>query len=64
MTVLTGLLILLAVVIAAGLAVLGAIASAAEIVPSWLDRGDEILNTALSAARPQRVRTGYPRESV
>ena len=45
MTILTGLLILLAVLIAAGLAVLGAIASAAEIVPSWFDRGGETLNT-------------------
>ena len=48
MTVLTGLLILLAVVIAAGLAVLGTIASAVEIVPPWFGRGEESLNTALS----------------
>jgi hypothetical protein len=53
MTVLTGLLILAAVLVAAALAVLGAIASAAEIFPPWFDGGDEALNT-VSATRPLR----------
>jgi len=56
MTVLTGLLILLAVLIAAGLAVLGTIASAAEIVPRWFGRGDETLNTTLPAPRLRLAR--------
>ena len=73
MTVLTGLLILLAVVIAAGLAVLGTIASAVEIVPPWFGRGEESLNTALSPRPAQLLRgrgskharlIGHPRPGV
>jgi hypothetical protein len=56
MTVLTGLLILAAVLIAAALAVLGAIASSAEIFPPWFGGGDEPLNTTVSATRPQLLR--------
>ena len=64
MTVLTGFVILLAVLVVVGVAVLATIASAAEIVPPWLGRADETLNTSLSSARPQPVRTEYRRESV
>jgi len=56
MMVLTGLLILLAVVIATGLTVLGAIASAVEIVPPWFSRDEETLNTTPSAPRTPLVR--------
>jgi hypothetical protein len=52
MTVLTGLLILVAVLVAAALAVLGTLAAAAEIFPSWFGRGDE----AVSATGPQPQR--------
>ena len=50
MTVLAGLLMLAAVLIAAALAVLGTLAAAAEVFPPRLGRADE-------------VRTGYPRGS-
>ena len=48
MTVLAGLLVLAAVLLAAALAVLGTLAAAAEIFPPGVGR---------------RVRTGYPRGS-
>ena len=56
MTVLTGLLILAAVLIAAALTVLGAIASAAEIFPPWF--GDGVVNASHSAPQPQFLRGG------
>jgi len=58
MTVLTGLLILAAVLIAAALAVLGTIASAAEIFPPWFGGGDGAVNAAHSAPQPQLLRGG------
>jgi len=58
MTVLTGLLILAAVLITAALAVLGTIASAAGIFPPWFGGGDEAVNTTRSAPRPQLLRGG------
>jgi hypothetical protein len=58
MTVLTGLLILVAVLVAAALAVLGTLASAAEILPPWFGRGDEAVSATVSAAGPQPLREG------
>jgi hypothetical protein len=52
-TVLTGLLILVAVLVAAALAVLGTLAAAAEIFPSWFGWGDEAVSATVSAPGPQ-----------
>ena len=54
MTVLTGLLILIAIVVAAALAVLGRIAAAAEILPSRSVQVDERVGETASA-RPVRT---------
>jgi hypothetical protein len=48
-TVLTGLLILAAVLIAAALAVLGTTAAAADIFPPWFGRGEDAVNATVSA---------------
>ena len=56
MTVLTGLLILVTVLVAAALAVLGTLAAAAEIFPPWFWRGDEAVSAPVSAPAPQPLR--------
>ena len=53
MTVLTGLLILVAVLVAAALGVLGTLAAAAEIFPPGFGRGDEAVSATVSASGPQ-----------
>jgi hypothetical protein len=58
MTVLTRLLILVAVLVAAALAVLGTLAAAAEIFPPWFGRGDEAVSATVSAPGPQPLRGG------
>jgi hypothetical protein len=58
MTVLTGLLILVAVLVAAALAVLGTLAAAAEILPPWFGRGDEAVSATVSASGPRPLRGG------
>jgi hypothetical protein len=57
MTLLTGLLILAAILVAVALAVLSTIAAVAEILPPRSGQGDEPVNTSVSAPRapaPQR----------
>jgi hypothetical protein len=56
MTVLTGLLILAAVLVAVALAVLATVAAAAEIIPPWLGRGEDALNATASTPGPQLLR--------
>ena len=56
MTVLTGLLILAAVLVAAALTVLGTIAAAAEIFAPWSGGHDEADNATVSAARAPLLR--------
>ena len=56
MTVLTGLLILAAVLVAAALTVLGTIAAAAEILPPWFGGREEAVNATVSAPRAPLLR--------
>ncbi len=56
MTVLTGLLILVALVVTAALAVLGTIAAVVEILPPRFGQADESVAAGLSTPRPHRLR--------
>jgi hypothetical protein len=58
MSVLTGLLILVAIVTAAALSVLGTIAAAAGILPPGPGWGNEAVSAEVSAASPRALRGG------
>ena len=61
MTIVTGLLILAATLVAAALAVLGTIGAAAEIFPPRLGQGDEAVSARAAASRLRAPRHGRPR---
>jgi hypothetical protein len=64
MTVLTGLLILVAVLVAAAVVVLGTLAAAAEIFPKWFGQGDEAVSATVSAPGPAQPLRGSRSEAT